>query len=410
MKRIKKKVISQLSIQGFKSFGPCVSIRLAALNFVVGANASGKSNLLSALRFIQSAIATNVEQALGEIGGKAEVWNKVQRERREAKHLELSFSCGPLGTYVGADEKSHEVISVNYSLKVELPFENGRCAIVGEHLIAGIKTEGLDVSQFTFHRTRKQLKILDPFDPQYSRETRIDVPEQELTRPVASGAVYSRPVLLFRDYVKSWAFFDFDAAVGREPSREAESPRLGRKGENLATVLHELETHGDGSQLREIVDSLRGVVPGFDKLSTVALPFEAKRGFQIREENLKSPLNPLSASDGTIRLLLILVAACWSAKKSQLICIEEPENGLHPFLAQQLVGILRRASSERQFIITTHNPFFLDHLSPDELLMCDKHDGFTTIRHAADVEEIAGFKKHYSLGELWTQSLLGGVP
>ncbi len=404
-------MISQLSIQGFKSFGPRVSTRLSALNFIVGANASGKSNLLAALRFIQTAIGTNVEQALGEIGGKTEVWHKVQQVKKDAKkHLELSFSCNSLGTYKGADEKSHEVISATYSLKVELPSINERCAIVGEHLIAAIKTDGMPTTQFSFHRTRKLLKITDPFDPRFAIETKIDIPEQESTRPVAGGGLYAVPVLLFREYVKSWAFFDFDATVGREPSREADVPRLGRKGENLATVLHEMESHGDGSELREIIDSLRGVVPGFDKLTTVSLPFEAKRGFQIREENLKSPMNPLSASDGTVRLLLLLVAAHWSAKKARLVCIEEPENGLHPFLAEQLVGILRRASVERQFLITTHNPFFLDYLTPEELLMCDKKDGSTEIRHAADIAEINGFKKHYSLGELWTQGVLGGIP
>ena len=403
-------MITQLSIQGFKSFGPCVSTRLGALNFVVGANASGKSNLLSAFRFIQTAITTNVEQALGELGGKTEVWNKVQRQRKEAKHLEISFTASPVGSYAAADGKTREITTASYSLKVELPFENERCAIVGEHLQAALRTDDGSSERFQFHRTRKRLAITDPSDPRFASETKIDVPEMEVTRTVVNGGHYARPVLLFREFVQSWAFFDFDAAAGREPSREADSPLLGRKGENLATVLHKMETHGDGSELREIIDSLRGVVPGFEKLTTVQLPFEAKLGFQIREEKLRSPLNPLSASDGTIRLLLLLVAACWSAKSAKLVCIEEPENGLHPFLAKQLVEILRRASAERQFLVTTHNPFFLDHLTPDELLLCDRPDGFTTIRHAADVEEIDGFKKHYSLGQLWTQGLLGGVP
>ncbi len=404
-------MITHLTIQGFKSFGPCISTRLGALNFLVGANASGKSNLLSAFRLIQTAITTNVEQALGELGGKTEVWNKVLRERKEAKHLEISFVTSPVGKFEGADGKTRELATASYSLKVELPFENERCAIVGEHLQGTLKLDDGTSERFEFHRTRKRLTIIDPSDPRFAKETKIDVPDSEATRTVSGGGLYSpRPVLVFREFVQSWAFFDFDASVGREPSRDADSPLLGRKGENLATVLHEMQSRGDGAEFRAVVDSLRGVIPGFDKLTTVPLPFEAKRGFQIKEEKLKSPLNPLSASDGTIRLLLLLVAACWSAKSAGLVCIEEPENGLHPFLAKQLVEILRRASAERQFLVTTHNPFFLDHLSEDELLLCDKIDGFTQLRRAADVEEIQGFKKHYSLGELWTQGLLGGVP
>lgn len=405
-----QEVISKLSIQGFKSFGERISMQLSAMNFVVGANASGKSNLLHALRFIQTAITTSVEQAIGEFGGKAEVWNKVLREKKDAKHFELSLSCGPLGEFTGAGGKTHSVSSATYHIKLELKAANQRCSIVGEHLIAVLTAEGAPPQQFSFHRTRTKIRVSDPLAALSEQDRNIDIPEQEFARTVVGGGLYASPVLLFREYVRSWAFFDFDAAVGREPSREAESPTLGRKGENLATVLHEIETHGDGSELREIIDSLRGVVPRFEKLSTVALPFEAKRGFQIREEHLKSPINPLSASDGTIRLLLILVAACWSAKKAQLVCIEEPENGLHPFLAQQLVTMIRRASASRQFIITTHNPYFLDHLSPDELLLCDKQTGFTTIRRAAEVEKIDSCRMHFSLGELWTQGVLGGIP
>lgn len=403
-------MITNFSVQGFKSFGTCVSTRLQPLNFLVGANASGKTNLLSALRFVQCAINSNVEQALGEFGGKTEVWNKLQHERKEDKHLEIGFTVDSLGEFDAADKSRLAVIGATYSLKVKLLLEKGRAAIVGEHLVAQLKPAEGKVKRFHFHRNRTHLAILDESDPRFAKEERLEVPPQEMTRPVAGGVLYAVPVLLLREFVQSWAFFDFDANVGREPSREADSPLLGRHGENLATVLHEIEQHGDGTEFRAIVDGLRGVVPGFHKLSTVALPFEAKRGFQIREEKLRSPLNPHSASDGTIRILLLLVAACWSAKRAGLICIEEPENGLHPFLAEHLIATLRRASVDRQFLLTTHNPFFLDHLTPEEVLLCDKETGFTTMRHAADVEEIQGFKKHFSLGEIWMQGELGGVP
>lgn len=403
-------MITNFSVQGFKSFGACVSARLQPLNFLVGANASGKTNLLSALRFVQCAVNSNVEQALGEFGGKTEVWNKLQHERKEDKHLEIGFTVDSLGEFDAADKSRFAVLGATYSLKVKLLLENGRAAIVGEHFIAKLKSATGESKRFHFHRTRTRLQILDESDPRYAKEVSMEVPPLEVTRPVANSGLYAVPVLLLREFVRSWAFFDFDANVGREPSREADSPLLGRRGENLATVLHEIEEHGDGTEFRAIVDGLRGVVPGFHRLSTVSLPFEAKRGFQIREEKLRSPLNPQSASDGTIRILLLLVAACWSAKRAGLICIEEPENGLHPFLAEHLVAILRRASVGRQFLVTTHNPLFLDHLMPEELLLCDKLDGFTTLRHAVDVEEIQGFKKHFSLGELWTQGMLGGVP
>jgi predicted ATPase len=105
-----------------------------------------------------------------------------------------------------------------------------------------------------------------------------------------------------------------------------------------------------------------------------------------------------------------MVIANWTARHSALIAIEEPENGLHPHLSEHIVQILRAASEDRQMIITTHSPAFLDFLEPDEIILCDKKDGFTKLKLASDIVEIQTFRKHFRLGELWVQGTLGGIP
>ena len=80
-------MIEELCIRNFKSFGPDMSpISLCPLNFVVGANASGKTNLLSALRFLKLSLLQSVEVAANEYGGPGEVRNKITREREKAKN------------------------------------------------------------------------------------------------------------------------------------------------------------------------------------------------------------------------------------------------------------------------------------------------------------------------------------
>ena len=95
-------MITELQVENFKSFGSDMRpLFLRPLNFVVGANASGKTNLLSALRFLKIALLQNVEIAVGEFEGPGEVRNKIQRERKETKpvRLRLKVDGSKLGKF-----------------------------------------------------------------------------------------------------------------------------------------------------------------------------------------------------------------------------------------------------------------------------------------------------------------------
>ena len=105
-----------------------------------------------------------------------------------------------------------------------------------------------------------------------------------------------------------------------------------------------------------------------------------------------------------------MVIANWTTKQSSLVAIEEPENGVHPHLSEHIVQVLRTASEERQLLVTTHNPAFLDYLQPDEVILCDKINGFTQVQLASNIRGIETFRKHFRLGELWEQGTLGGIP
>ena len=186
---------------------------------------------------------------------------------------------------------------------------------------------------------------------------------------------------------------------------------LGEAGEYLAAILHKLEKqNGEKGSLEQIVAGLRGAVPGFKSVRTKSLEVEGKWTFQVVEDRIRGAINPRSVSDGTIRLLAMMVIAHWSARRSTMLAIEEPENGLHPHLSKHIVELLRTASETRQVLVTTHNPDFLDELEPEEVILCDKEEGFTILRHASDVAEIKSFRKHFRLGELWEQGTLGGIP
>lgn len=403
-------MITELQIEGFKSFGsPEETIELGSFNFVVGANASGKTNLLSALRFLQNAVIHDVSYAVSEMGGNAEVRNKRLRQRREPKPVRLSLKLEKeFGVSLPQDSPQKKDLSVVRSFEYQLQLDlrsDATPSIEGESLKAELVRNG-KTHAIGLERSGTMLVVMDPTTG-YGTKRTLSVPEQEPTRLALVGVgFFSMPGTLLREEIRGWRFHNFIPSVARQPYREEPDATLGPAGEKLAAILHRMSEEDRVSISRE----LRAIVPGLREIRTTKLPIEDTLAFQIVEDKLKAAINPASVSDGTVRLLALLVVTTRSVQDSPLITIEEPENGVHPHLAEYLVEILRSASEQSQIIVTTHCPALLDHLEPQEVILCDKKDGFTKLQTASHVADIDQFREHFSLGELWSQGAVGAVP
>jgi predicted ATPase len=404
-------MISELKIEGFKSFGMGARpMPLGPLTFLVGANASGKTNVISALRFRRAAALHNVEIAVDEFGGLAEVRNKILRERREAKPLTLRIKFNPLPGRFKTGQRHVEIPNAVYELKLNVRNDSGLPEIVSEHLTAEIRAADSALSEYKLTRTADEVVIEDPLATDSTIPRRLPVPPQERTRLAVGVGFYSLPCVVLRSTIESWSFFNISPQVARAPYKESAEVNLGPAGEHLSVILHKIEKENGKGSLDSIIAGLRGAIPGFKGIKTTQLPVENKWAFQLLEERMRGAINPESVSDGTIRLLALMVIATWSSRHSSLLAVEEPENGLHPHLSEHTVSLLRDASERRQIIVTTHNPAFLDFLQPKEVLLCDKVEGFTEVKSAADIDEVTQFKRRFRLGELWEQGVLGGIP
>lgn len=406
-------MITELSIENFKSFGPCLRpLELAKLNCVVGANASGKTNLMSALRFLKIALLQNVDIALAEFEGISEVRNKIQRERKAVKPLRISVRVDAAKfdktrANVARGRRAKEFF---YKVEMDLRATDEIPVILSEELKAQYFGDDDEILTFQMNRTKEAVTIKDPVFGHAPKDP-FPIPAHDSTRLAAGTGFFSIPLAQFRNYVEGWSFFNISPDVARLPCKEVPDMNLGASGEYLAAILHKLEKANNGHiSLEQVSNGLRGAVPGFKSIKTKPLEVEGKWTFQVIEDRIRGAINPRSVSDGTIRLIALMVVTHWSAPRSTLLAIEEPENGLHPHLSKHVMDLLRTASTTRQVIMTTHNPDFLDELNPDEVLLCDKIEGFTKVRHASDVQDIEGFRKHFRLGELWEQGTLGGIP
>ena len=126
----------------------------------------------------------------------------------------------------------------------------------------------------------------------------------------------------------------------------------------------------------------------------------------LREGDITVPATRLS--DGTLRYLCLLAVLC-HPKPPPLVCIEEPELGLHPDILPGLAELLREASKRCQVIVTTHSDVIVDALTdtPDSVVVCEKKEGQTTLNRL-DKDDLADWLKRYQLGELWASGEIGG--
>ena len=120
------------------------------------------------------------------------------------------------------------------------------------------------------------------------------------------------------------------------------------------------------------------------------------------------PVSALRLSDGTLRYVSLL-AILLDPSPPPLICIEEPELGLHPDILPGLADLLREASERCQLVVTTHSDTLIDALTdtPESVVVCEKSKGQTELKRL-DKDDLSEWLKRYQLGELWASGGIGG--
>jgi predicted ATPase len=168
-------------------------------------------------------------------------------------------------------------------------------------------------------------------------------------------------------------------------------------------VLNRIE--GEPEAKRQLLTALRKLYQGIDDYY-VQVEAGSVQVF-LKEGNL--PIPAVRLSDGTLRYLCLLAILC-NPNLPALICLEEPELGLHPDILPGLADLLREASERCQLIVTTHSDTLVDALTdtPESIVVCEKENGKTRLNRL-DKKELSHWLEKYRLGELWTSGELGGT-
>jgi predicted ATPase len=201
---------------------------------------------------------------------------------------------------------------------------------------------------------------------------------------------------------REWTFGRYTAP--RMPQK-ADLPNdvLESDGSNLGLVLNRLRR--DPVVKARLLEALRKLYDGIDDFD-VQIEGGTVQVF-FHEDGMNIPATRLS--DGTLRYLCLLAVLC-HPNPPPLVCIEEPELGMHPDILPTIAGLLRDASSRCQLIVTTHSDVLVDAMTdtPEVVLICEKHDGATTL-HRLSPGDVQVWLERYRLGELWTRGEIGGT-
>jgi predicted ATPase len=173
-------------------------------------------------------------------------------------------------------------------------------------------------------------------------------------------------------------------------------------GDNLPNVVQYLkEQHSQ--RLGEMLAALTRRVPRLEKVDAQVMP-DGRLLLQVKDAPFETPVMAKFASDGTLKMLAYLTLL-YDPEPPQLIGIEEPENQLHPRLLPELAEECRKAAEASQLLVTTHSPFFVNGLRPEEVWVLHRDEkGYAQARRASDMHGIAEFMDHGAkLGHLWME-------
>ena len=204
--------------------------------------------------------------------------------------------------------------------------------------------------------------------------------------------------------LRDWTFGRYTAPRQPQPADLPED-RLLPDCRNLALVLNQIEHRQTSVKLNQL---LKRFFPRFDRMSTKVSGGTIQ--FYLHEADFGSPIPATRLSDGTIRFVALL-STLLAPSPPPLVCIDEPELGLHPDAVSLLADLMIEASERTQLIVATHSDALVSALTnqPDAVVACERTGTATTLRRL-DPLRLSGWLDEYRLGDLWRMGELGANP
>ena len=224
------------------------------------------------------------------------------------------------------------------------------------------------------------------------------------------GALKQHPrISAFRRFVEGWHLSYFTPDAARSLPLAGPQKHLNVRGDNLGNVVQFMERDHPRS-FRTILERIADKIPGIDTIDTEKTN-DGRLLLRFNDKGFQDPFYVQQVSDGTLKVFAYLLLL-EDPSPPPFLCIEEPENGLYHKLLESLAHEFREHANGRkggsQVFVTTHQPYFVDALEPDEVWVLDKgEDGFASISRASDIPIVKNMvEEGLPLGGLWYSDYL----
>jgi predicted ATPase len=393
---------------------------LSPMTVVIGKNGVGKSSLFDAFGFLADCLKTGVEDACdargrggferirsrGQIGPiEFEVYYKEDGNARPITY-EISINADQNGRpFVAKERLRQRRKGQNRGWPFSFLWLDGGKGVVWKGEASGRQIDEAD----------SPVKVEDLIGSLQAESAETDVVELEDNRRLGIatlGSLKQHPrIAAFRRFIEGWYLSYFTPDAARSLPLAGPQKQLNVHGDNLGNVVQFMEReHRD--RFQRILDRIATKIPGVEKIDTET---SADKRLLLRFNNrgFGDPFYAQEMSDGTLKVFAYLLLL-EDPNPPPFICIEEPENGLYHKLLESLASEFRaHATGQKnssQVFITTHQPYFVDALTPEEVWILEKGaDGFSTLRRANEHPSVAELvKQGLPLGGLWYSDYLDG--
>ncbi|HNS10909.1 MAG TPA: AAA family ATPase [Candidatus Ozemobacteraceae bacterium] len=395
---------------------------LSPLTAVIGKNGAGKSTLFDAFGFLADCLKHGVEEACDARGRGG--FNKI---RTQGQSGPIEFEV-----YYREDGNSRPityeiVIDLDTTMRPYVVRERLRQRRQGQTsgwpfsfliLDAGkgfvwkgdeggseMPEEGnFDLFEF-IKNLERQLK------QQESKETElVELDDKRKLGISTLGSLKQHPrISAFRRFIEGWYLSYFTPDAARSLPLAGPQKHLNIHGDNLGNVVQFMEREHP-KRFKAILERISEKIPGISRIDTEKTN-DGRLLLRFNDKGFVDPFYAQQMSDGTLKVFAYLLLL-EDPSPPPFLCIEEPENGLYHKLLEALATEFRRHATGRkdssQVFITTHQPYFVDALTPEEVWILEKgDDGFSTVRRASDDEVVKNLvAEGLPLGSLWYSDYL----
>ncbi len=362
--------LRRLTLKGFKSIKE-INIELHPLNILIGANGAGKSNLISFFKMLNEMMAGRFQQYIG-ISGRAQSL--------------LHF--GPKTTPQIKARLEFEVPNGIDTYSMRLFHAAGDTLIFAEEIIS-------------FQQTDWESPRIDNLGVGH-QETKISEAARE--KPTAKMLKY----LLDRCRVYHFHDTSFTADV-RQSCYVGDNRWLMPDAGNLAALLLRFREEDGNTAYQRIIGTIRLIAPFFDDFV-----LEPDASYRVilnwREKDSDRVFGPHQFSDGTLRAICLTTLLLQPEDElPELIVVDEPELGLHPYALNIVADLFSKAALHTQILISTQSSSFLDNFDPEDIIAVNR-EGKESKFERLSSEELKLWLDEYSLGEVWEKNIIGGGP